>query len=154
MLKVFGIKLCKAVFGHMPLNWSRFSVVVCFAMSISANGIAQQGLNSGVISGSVSSGHGAEEGVWVIAETDDLATHFTKIVVTDDQGRFVLPELPDALFKVWVRGYGLVDSEPVQLRTGSEEVKLRAFLASDPALAAQVYPANYWYSLLQVPAEN
>ena len=154
MLKVLGIIFCKAISGRMLSKWLGASATVCFAMSLSAQGIAQQAPNSGFISGSVSSGHGAEVGVWVIAETDDLATHFTKIVVTDEQGRFVLPELPDALFKVWVRGYGLVDSEPVQLRTGAEEVELRAFVASDPALAAQVYPANYWYSLLEVPSEN
>ena len=154
MLKVLGIIFCKAISGRMLSKWLGASATVCFAMSLSVQGIAQQAPNSGFISGSVSSGHGAEVGVWVIAETDDLATHFTKIVVTDEQGRFVLPELPEALFKVWVRGYGLVDSEPVQLRTGAEDVELRAFVASDPALAAQVYPANYWYSLLEVPSEN
>ncbi|MCG8415296.1 MAG: carboxypeptidase-like regulatory domain-containing protein, partial [Pseudomonadales bacterium] len=115
---------------------------------------AQQVANSGVIEGRVVSGHGPEAGVWVIAETDDLATHFVKIVVTDDDGRFLLPELPDALFKVWVRGYGLVDSEPQQLRVGTDNVTLRTFIAEDPLLAAQVYPANYWYSLLRVPAEE
>ena len=33
-----------------------------------------------------------------------------KIVVTDDQGRYVIPDLPTANYQVWVRGYGLVDS--------------------------------------------
>ena len=51
-----------------------------------------------------------EAGVWVIAETDDLATPFRKIVVTDENGRFVLPELPDVEYEVWVRGYGLEDA--------------------------------------------
>ena len=81
-----------------------------FMVFLTLPAYAQQNLNAGVISGSVISSHGPEAGVWVIAETDDLPTHFTKIVVTDGQGRFVVPELPDALFKVWVRGYGLVDS--------------------------------------------
>ena len=45
-------------------------------------------------------------GVWVIAETKDLQTQMIKIVVTNDQGRFMLPELPGANYKVWVRGYG------------------------------------------------
>ena len=68
--------------------------------------------NTGVISGVVTSAKGPEAGVWVIAETDDLPTKFRKIVVTDDQGRFLLPELPKRRsFKVWVRGYGLVDSQ-------------------------------------------
>jgi len=47
----------------------------------------------------------------VIAETGDLPTKFTKIVVTDDRGRYLIPELPKSeLQGVWVRGYGLVDS--------------------------------------------
>ena len=29
--------------------------------------------------------------------------------MTDDQGRYVVPDLPIAKYKVWVRGYGLVD---------------------------------------------
>ena len=127
---------------------------VVFMVFLTLPAYAQQNLNAGVISGSVISGHGPEAGVWVIAETDDLPTHFTKIVVTDDQGRFLLPELPDALFKVWVRGYGLLDSDSMQLRIGAEDVKLRTFTAEDPLLAAQVYPANYWYSLMEVPAEG
>ena len=132
-----------------------FGVLIFSAVVLQSPQIfAQQRSNVGLISGSVISGDGEEAGVWVIAETDDLATHFTKIVVTDDQGRFVLPELPDALFKVWVRGYGLIDSDPVQLRTGTEDIKLRTFTAQDPLLAAEVYPANYWYSLMQVPSET
>jgi hypothetical protein len=82
--------------------------VTTFLTLLATSSFGQQGLNSGVITGSVLSGHGPEAGVWVIAETDDLPTHFTKIVVTDDQGRFVLPEMPDVQFKVWVRGYGLL----------------------------------------------
>src|SRR5689334_6592805 len=65
------------------------------------------------IQGTVRSSAGPEAGVWVIAETNDLATKFIKIVVTDDQGRYVLPELPNANYSVWVRGYGLADSKPV-----------------------------------------
>ena len=135
----------QSIFGFLV-----FSVVALQSSQM----FAQHSPNVGLISGIVISGDGEEAGVWVIAETDDLPTHFTKIVVTDDQGRFVLPELPDALFKVWVRGYGLLDSDPVQLRTGSEDVKLRTFTAQDPLLAAEVYPANYWYSLMQVPSET
>ena len=62
------------------------------------------------IGGVVTSSKGPEAGVWVIAETSDLPTKFRKIVVTDDAGRFVVPDLPKANYKVWVRGYGLVDS--------------------------------------------
>ena len=57
--------------------------------------------------------NGPEAGVWVIAETTDLPTRFARIVVTDDQGRYVVPDLPKATYQVWVRGYGLVDSPKV-----------------------------------------
>ena len=40
-------------------------------------------------------------------------TRYAKVVVTDDQGRYVVPDLPKAKYKVWVRGYGLVDSPKV-----------------------------------------
>ena len=70
----------------------------------------------GYISGTVRSEKGPEAGVWVIAETNDLQTKFIKIVVTDDQGRYVLPDLPAANYKVCVRGYGLVDSTPVDVQ--------------------------------------
>ena len=48
------------------------------------------------LGGVVSSGNGAEAGVWVIAETADLPTEFVRIVVTDDLGRYLLPDLPKA----------------------------------------------------------
>ena len=91
--------------------------------------------------------------MWVIAETDDLATHFTKIVVTDDAGRFLLPELPAATYEVWVRGYGLADSARVEGRPG-DDLQLTARVAADAAEAARVYPANYWYSLIEPPASD
>jgi hypothetical protein len=70
------------------------------------------------IAGVVRSSRGPEAGVWVIAETTDTPTKFRKIVVTDDQGRYLLPDLPGrrATYRVWVRGYGLVDSTPVRAR--------------------------------------
>ena len=105
------------------------------------------------IMGTVQSSQGTEAGVWVIAETDDLPTNFIKIVVTDDDGRFVLPELPDALYSVWVRGYDLVDSTPVTVRPGAD-LTLTATVARTPQEAARVYPANYWYSLLEVPPRS
>ena len=74
---------------------------------------AQQQRPQGVIQGTVTSPSGPEAGVWVIAETSDLPTKLVKIVVTDDQGRYVLPEMPNANYSVWVRGYGLADSKPV-----------------------------------------
>jgi hypothetical protein len=103
------------------------------------------------IEGVVTSQNGAEVGVWVIAETTDLPTRHIKIVVTGDQGRYVLPELPPANYKVWVRGYGLLDSEPVVTRPGRKQ-DLTAVVATKPAEAAKVYPANYWYSLIRPPS--
>jgi hypothetical protein len=105
------------------------------------------------IGGVVTSHKGPEAGVWVIAETTQLPTAFRKIVVTDDHGRYLLPELPDVTYKVWVRGYGLVDSRPVESRPG-KTLNLNAVLASNPQAAAQYYPSNYWYSLIKVPPKN
>src|SRR5467141_3559012 len=105
------------------------------------------------IGGVVSSTHGPEAGVWVIAETTDLPTKFVKIVVTDDSGRYVLPQLPKANYKVWVRGYGLVDSQQVPTIPG-KVVNLTAVVAPDPRAAAEYYPAIYWFSLLKVPDKS
>ena len=66
------------------------------------------------IGGVVTSTKGPEAGVWVIAETTDLPTRFARMVVTDDQGRYVVPDLPKASYNIWVRGYGLVDSPKVK----------------------------------------
>src|SRR5262245_60795788 len=63
------------------------------------------------ISGTVRGAAGPEAGVWVIAETNDLETKFIKIVVTDNAGKYLIPDLPAAAYQVWVRGYGLADSE-------------------------------------------
>ena len=105
----------------------------------------------GYIGGTVTSSKGPEAGVWVIAETSELQTKFAKIVVTGDDGKFMLPQMPTALYNVWVRGYGLVDSTPVKAKVG-DTVSLKVDLAKTPAEAAKVYPANYWYSLLEPPA--
>ena len=91
--------------------------------------------------------------MWVIAETDDFTTLLRKIVVTDDQGRYVLPDLPDATYDIWVRGYGLTDSAKVNGRPG-QSLNLRAVAAATPREAAEVYPANYWYSLMEVPDKS
>ena len=107
-------------------------------------------IGPGDLGGVVSSGSGPEAGVWVIAETSDLPTKFAKVVVTDDHGRYVLPELPKASYQVWVRGYGLVDSPKVQTVPG-KVINLSAVTAPSPAAAAEYYPAIYWYSMLKVP---
>src|SRR5713101_5047033 len=90
------------------------------------------------LGGVVRSAKGPEAGVWVIAETTDLPTKFVKIVVTDDRGRYVMPDLPKATYNVWVRGYGLVDSPHVQSTPGSA-LDLTAVIAPSPQAAAQYY---------------
>ncbi len=105
------------------------------------------------IGGVVTSAQGPEAGVWVIAETTDLPTKFAKIVVTDDAGRYVIPALPSAKYKVWVRGYGLVDSARVDGEPG-KILDLRAAVAPTPAAAAKYYPGMYWYSMLKIPAAD
>src|ERR1700747_968611 len=97
--------------------------------------------------------NGAEAGVWVIAETTDLPTKFAKMVVTDDQGRYVLPELPKANYTVWVRGYGLVDSPKLQSTPGNI-LNLSAVPPPNPAAAAEYSPAIYWYSMLKIPDKS
>ena len=86
----------------------------------------------------------------MIAETTDLPTKYAKIVVTDDQGRYVVPDLPKAKYKVWVRGYGLVDSPKIDSEPG-KHLNLTAVMAPNAAAAAQYYPAIYWYSMMKIP---
>jgi len=105
------------------------------------------------IGGVVTSASGPEAGVWVIAETDDLDTRFARIVVTDDAGRYLVPDLPDANYEVWVRGYGIVDSAKSAASPG-EIIDLAVDAAPDAAAAARVYPAAYWYSMMGLPDEN
>ena len=105
------------------------------------------------VGGVVTGASGPEAGVWVIAETTDLPTRFTKIVVTDERGRYVIPDLPQANYSVWVRGYGLVDSGKVRAVPG-RILNLQATPAPNANAAAQYYPPIYWYSMLKVPAKS
>ncbi len=105
------------------------------------------------IGGVVKSAKGPEAGVWVIAETTDLPTRYIKIVVTDQQGRYVVPDLPQATYSVWARGYGLVDSPKTQTTPG-KIVNLTPVVAPNAKAAAAYYPGNYWYSLMKVPDQS
>ena len=105
------------------------------------------------IGGVVTSTDGPEAGVWVIAETDDFETMFVRIVTTDDQGRYLIPDLPEADYEVWVRGYGLADSARVKSKPGNH-LHLTAIVAADEATAAKVYPAAYWYAMMKLPEES
>src|SRR5256884_37005 len=114
---------------------------------------ASQGMvqiDSDDIGGVVTSKNGPEAGVWVIAETTELGTRFAKMAVTDDRGRYVIPDLPAATYNVWGRGYGLVDSPKVKSARG-QIVNLTAVLAPNAAAAAEYYPAIYWFRPLSIP---
>ncbi|HEX4135857.1 MAG TPA: carboxypeptidase-like regulatory domain-containing protein [Bryobacteraceae bacterium] len=105
------------------------------------------------IGGVVASSKGPEAGVWVIAETTSLPTRYIKEVVTDDRGRYLIPDLPKGRYSVWARGYGLVDSPKTETEPG-KLVNLKPTVAPDAKTAARLYPAEYWYALLKVPEKN
>ena len=89
----------------------------------------------------------------MIAETTDLPTRFTRSVVTDDRGRYVIPDLPQAKYQIWVRGYGLIDSSKVDAVPG-QQLDLTAVPAPNDAAAARYYPAIYWYAMLKIPDKD
>lgn len=115
--------------------------------------VGQQSANN--IGGVVinSAGGKPEAGVWVIAETKLVQVPFRKIVVTDDEGRYLIPDLPKADYELWVRGYGLKDSSRFKGTLGGQ-VKLTVDNASTPQEAAKIYPASYWNSLIHPPAKE
>jgi streptogramin lyase len=124
--------------------------VLAFLAAAPATAQTAVAIDNDDIGGVVTGPKGPEGGVWVIAETHDTPTRYAKMVVTDDQGRYVVPDLPKGKYKVWVRGYGLVDSAKVDAEPG-KQVNLTAVPAPNDAAAAQYYPAIYWYSMLKIP---
>src|SRR5580700_4607925 len=128
-----------------------FAALLCAASATTATAqpaaATQVRIDADDIGGVVTGAKGPEAGVWVIAETRDLPTKYIKIVVTNDKGQYVLPDLPKATYDVWVRGYGLVDSPKIKAQPG-KNVNLRAVVAPSARAAADYYPANYWYALL------
>jgi hypothetical protein len=136
----------------------RKSVVALLVATVTLHGVFAYSapvvrISSKDIGGVVTGDKGPEAGVWVIAETKDLPTKFAKIVITDDKGQFVIPELPSATYQVWVRGYGLVDSPKVESRPG-KLLKLKAVTAPSEKAAAEYYPGVYWYSMLEMPGKG
>jgi len=127
------------------------TVTITLALLVGACGGGEGGGDD--ISGTVTGPAGPEAGVWVIAETTDLPTKFARIVVTDDAGRYLVPDLPEASYQIWVRGYGLVDSPKSEATPGSS-LDLSATPAPDALAAAHYYPAGYWLSLIQVPTPS
>src|SRR5688572_23848794 len=135
------------------LNFRRWATALVIGLSMSCQANAQSSavtIGEMDIGGVVSGAKGPEAGVWVIAETTDLPTRFARIVVTDEQGRYLVPDLPKANYSVWVRGYGLVDSAKMRAIPG-QTLNLTAVQAPDARSAAQYYPAIYWYSMMKIP---
>jgi hypothetical protein len=128
-------------------------LITCFGASHATAATADVQIDEDDIGGIVASAKGPEGGVWVIAETDAFETRFAKIVVTDDHGRYVIPDLPDADYRIWVRGYGLSDSAKVAAKPG-RRVDLEAVIAPDAATAAKAFPAAYWYAMMKLPADS
>jgi hypothetical protein len=121
--------------------------LVCFTDSRAQQAVDVRATEIG---GVVTSSKGPEAGVWVIAETIDLPTKFARIVVTDDQGRYLVPDLPTANYSVWVRGYGLIDAPKMRAQPGTT-LNLSAVIAPNEAAASHYYPAAYWYAMLKIP---
>src|SRR5947209_5813679 len=137
--------------GRETMNLNRILLSFTLAaaagvLTLAAPSRAQQAaavaIDNDDIGGVVTGPNGPEAGVWVIAETHELPVRYVKIVVTDDQGRYVLPDLPKANYDVWVRGYGLVDSAKQKSEPG-KQLNLTAVPAPDAATAAKYYPAIY-----------
>src|SRR4051812_22322384 len=139
----FGLAIALVISAGLVSGTRAFQGQTASAIAIDADDIG------GIVTGP----SGPEAGVWVIAETRDLPTPFAKIVVTDDRGRYLIPDLPRANYSVFVRGYGLVDS-PRTPGTPGKALDLKAVPASSPAAAAQYYPAAYWLSLMEIPAKS
>ena len=138
----------------LRLQLAAVGVALMLAALLGVVGVAQSPrpvpIDGDDIGGVVTGPKGPEAGVWVVAETTDLPTRLIKSVVTDDQGRFVVPDLPKATYNVWVRGYGLTDS-PKTTATPGKQLALTAVAAPSARVAAEYYPAQYWLSLLQLP---
>jgi hypothetical protein len=138
---------------YLQLAVIAFAAAMVFALAGVQGQVAPQAavaVDNDDIGGVVTGPRGPEAGVWVVAETRETATRLVKIAVTDDRGRYLIPDLPKANYDVWVRGYGLVDSAKVKTAPG-KSLNLTAVAAPAPGAAAAYYPAQYWFSLLQVP---
>src|SRR6476661_2887973 len=142
-----------ALVAAPPLLIAFLSLAPASRTRVGANASGAISAAENDIAGVVTGPKGPEAGVWVIAETAELPTKLVKIVVTDDRGRYVIPQLPKATYEVWVRGYGLVDS-PKRRGTPGTTMNLTAVPAPNAHAAAQYYPAGYWYSLMKIPDKS
>ena len=129
------------------------TAALLWALPLTAQAQQAPAIDNDDIGGVVTSSKGPEAGVWVIAETRELGVRFIRSVVTDDQGRYVIPDLPKANYEIWVRGYGLVDSAKVKSEPG-KIINHTAVIAPGEADAAKYYPAIYWYTMMKIPAAD
>ena len=137
----------------MGLAAGTFASYLLLTTSTAQQPASDVAIDADDIGGVVAGPKGPEAGVWVIAETRDLPVRYIKSVVTDDRGRFVVPDLPPASYSVWARGYGLVDSAKTTAKPGTR-LTIAATPAPNAAAAAHYYPAIYWYSMLKIPAAD
>src|SRR5215207_6393152 len=142
------VRKAKSFFSH-----THYILIASVIIAACTTATKEVSIGNKDIGGTVTGPNGPEAGVWVIAETFDLPTRFAKIVVTDDNGQYLLPELPKANYKIWVRGYGLIDSPRKDAKPGSN-IDVSAVIAPSENEAAEYYPAGYWFSLLHVPDKN
>ena len=90
--------------GFLAVGGAVIVTVSLAGMGERLGGSQAVAIDADYLGGVVTGPKGPESGVWVIAETTELPTKFAKIVVTDDRGRYVVPDLPKATYNVWVRG--------------------------------------------------
>src|SRR5580692_7147358 len=149
-MKMIGSKATAALLCTGAIGLALFVAMPSHAQQANAKKAGKSHYVSppGYIAGTVTSDKGPEAGVWVIAETKDFQTPMIKIVVTGDGGKYMLPEMPAATYKIWVRGYGLLDSTPIDAKPGTAAVPLKAVTAKTPQEAARVYPGDYWLSVM------
>ena len=146
--------MARPILRLLPVSVTVLAVWV--TILVSQVGLAQApdvAVDADDVAGVVMGPKGPEAGVWVIAETRDLGTPFNRTVVTDDRGRFLVPDLPSGTYDVWARGYGLADSAKTRTTRG-RVLTLTAKPAASPRAAAEIYPAGHWFSLLQVPGKD
>src|SRR5215472_18644410 len=157
--KVLGIREWRRsmkIRNSLHLGVAAVAIALAFGVApttVAAQQAATVTVGAKDIGGVVSGPNGPEAGVWVIAETTDLPTKMSKTVVTDDQGRYLVPDLPKANYIVWARGYGLVDSAKTTSEPG-KIVNITAVPAPNEAAAAEYYPAIYWFSMLKIPGKE
>ena len=94
------------------------------------------GIGNSDLGGVATSATGVEAGVRVIAETTDLPTKMAKIVVSDDRGRYLIPDLPQTNYTS-----GFVDTGWSTPPKSNPRLEM-------PDLGASAFLATAWEPLL------